>query len=60
VDGKELRAIRMRLKLTQVALADQLGVTGNTVARWERDEVRITEPMSRLVRMLAKAGKGSR
>ena len=29
------------------------GVHWNTVARWERDEVRITEPMARYLALLA-------
>jgi DNA-binding transcriptional regulator YiaG len=52
--GHELRAVRKRLRLTQPALAAQVGVHWNTVARWERDEVGISEPVARLVRMLAK------
>jgi DNA-binding transcriptional regulator YiaG len=51
--GKELRAVRKRLRLTQSALAAQLGVHWNTVARWERDEVGISEPAARLLRILA-------
>lgn len=51
--GKTLRSIRKRLNLTQVQLARQLGVTSNTVARWERDEMKISEPVSRLIRLLA-------
>ncbi len=52
--GKELRQIRDRLGLTQAALADRLGVSPNSVARWERDEVPIREPMARLTRLLAR------
>ena len=51
--GKELRRIRKRLGLTQATLAEQLAVTSTTVARWERDEVPIREPMARLIRLLA-------
>ena len=51
--GSELRRIRKRLGLTQVQLAERLGVTGNTVARQERGEVRITEPVARLIRYVA-------
>ncbi len=36
------------------------GVTGNTVARWERNEVRITEPMDRLIRLVAQPTKARR
>jgi len=38
VTGRELRTIRERLALTQAALGDAIGVTSNTVARWERGE----------------------
>jgi DNA-binding transcriptional regulator YiaG len=51
--GPQLRKIRDTLGLTQRQLADRLGVHWNSVARWERDEVRIAEPVARLVRMLA-------
>lgn len=33
--GKELKAKRAALGITQVQLADTLGVQPNTVARWE-------------------------
>jgi len=47
--GEELKAIREQLKLTQLELAEVIGVTSNTIARWERGEVPIREPMSRLI-----------
>ena len=53
--GVAVRRIRKRLGLTQVELAKTLGVSGNTVARWERGEVRITEPVARLIRFVATA-----
>ncbi len=56
--GSELRAIRKRLGLTQQALAGQIGVASNSVARWERDEMKITEPVARLVLMLSTQKKG--
>ncbi len=40
----ELRARRHRLGLTQAQLAEYLGVATNTVARWERGEMRIAHP----------------
>lgn len=49
----ELRRLRKRLGLTQKELAAKAGVTSTSVARWERGDVRITEPMSRLLRLLA-------
>ena len=53
VDGKELLKIRKSLALTQEQMAKQIGVRENTVARWERGELRISEPVSRLIRLLA-------
>lgn len=41
VTGAELRARRARLGVTQADLAAAVGVTGTTVARWERDEASI-------------------
>jgi len=54
MDGKELRKIRRSLSLTQGEMADRIGVRLNTVARWERGELKISEPVSRLIRLLAK------
>lgn len=53
VTATQLRTLRTALGLTQVQLAEQLGVTSTTVARWERGEVAIAEPAARLVRLLA-------
>ena len=50
--GKEIRSIRKRLGWTQVNLAAAVGVAPNTVARWERDELSISEPVSRLIRSI--------
>jgi predicted HAD superfamily Cof-like phosphohydrolase/DNA-binding XRE family transcriptional regulator len=36
--GADLRAFRTEEQLTQVEFAEFIGVTGNTLARWERDE----------------------
>jgi transcriptional regulator with XRE-family HTH domain len=41
VDPSQLRARREELGLSQAELAASLGVTANTVARWERAEVAI-------------------
>jgi DNA-binding transcriptional regulator YiaG len=60
VEGHELRQIRVRLKLTQAGMAELLGVAANTVARWERGEVRISEAMSRLVQLVARSERKGR
>ncbi|HYG76349.1 MAG TPA: helix-turn-helix domain-containing protein [Planctomycetota bacterium] len=51
--GKELRSIRDRLQLTQEKLARNLGVTPNTVARWERGEMTIGPTVAAAVQYLA-------
>lgn len=50
--GTALRGLRHRLELTQAELAGQVGVHANTLARYERDEITIPEPVARLVWML--------
>lgn len=41
MNGEKLRKVRDDLQLTQAQLAEKLGVSANTVARWERDEMAI-------------------
>jgi transcriptional regulator with XRE-family HTH domain len=63
MDGLELRRLRTRAGLTQAALAAKLGVAPNSVARWERNERAIAEPMARLIVMTLESmrpkGKGA-
>src|SRR5262245_38547731 len=40
----ELRERRRALRLTQAELGERLGVSTNTVARWERGELRVRHP----------------
>jgi transcriptional regulator with XRE-family HTH domain len=47
--GNQLKAIRTRLKWTQKQMAGAVGVAGNTIARYERDELGIPEPTARLI-----------
>ena len=42
--GAELHTFREKLGLSQSQLATLLGVTPNTLARWERDELTIQHP----------------
>ena len=64
MNGKELRTIRRRLKVTQVEFAELVGVTSNTVARWERGEMTMRKRAARLIQNLStaakKRGKGTR
>ena len=51
--GTEVQRLRRRLGVTQAQLAARVGVHKLTVSRWERGQVRVTEPMSRLLKLLA-------
>jgi len=55
--GAELKRYRQRLKLTQVGMAKQIGVHANSLARMEREEMVISEPVAKLVRLIVKVGK---
>ena len=57
MNGKELKQIRHRLGLTQKQMAETVGIHWNSLARMERDEMRITEPMSKLIQLLAPTNK---
>ena len=50
--GKALRTQRKALGMTQKELALALGVDSNTVARYERNELGIPEPVARLVMLI--------
>ena len=52
MNGKQLRAIRKKLGWTQVELAKELRTTANSLARLERGERGITEPMAKLIEMV--------
>lgn len=54
MNGTLLRALRRKLNWTQAQLADALGVAANTVARYERGELKIPEPVARLTNRLVK------
>jgi transcriptional regulator with XRE-family HTH domain len=52
MNGVQLRTERQRLGFSQAKLADALGVTANTVARWERGEMKIARPLEAAIRNL--------
>ena len=58
-DRTAVRQIRMRLGLTQRQLAELVGVAENSVARWERGEMKIRESAARLMQTLAPANSPS-
>ena len=57
MDGKKVRAIRQRINLTQHQLARRVGVTRNTVTRWELGLMRIRQSAAILLKHLAKASR---
>ena len=57
ITGEQLRKHRKQLGLTQKQMAKQLGLHWNSLARMERDEIGISEPVVKLVRMIVGASK---
>jgi len=51
--GKELQKIRANLRWTQKRLADAIGIAVNSIACQERGEIGISEPVARIVRLIA-------
>jgi transcriptional regulator with XRE-family HTH domain len=52
--GQQLRRIRLQMELSQRQLAAHIRTTRNTIARWERGEIQISEPVGLLLEMVAK------
>jgi DNA-binding transcriptional regulator YiaG len=48
----ELKQLRALLGWSQARLAHELGVSRNTVARWELGMYKVPGPVARLIRML--------
>lgn len=52
LSGKEIRFLRNVLDMTQNELANKLGTTAQTLARWEKGEFEITGPAEKLLRIV--------
>ncbi len=50
--GKELRYLRKQLDVSQTELGKSLGVTSQTVARWEKGECQMPDTAERLFRAI--------
>lgn len=50
--GAQIKELRKLLGYTQAKLAEELGVTSNTVARYERDEFKPSSPVQKILMML--------
>lgn len=55
--GAEIRFLRKSLGLSSGVFARQMGVTPETVSRWEQDAVPVGPQADRLVRLLVAQGK---
>ena len=61
--GAQIKELRKSLGYTQARLAEEVGLTPNTIARYERDELKPSPPVLKLLRLLelsqelTKAGK---
>ncbi len=50
--GTQIKQLRKALGYTQAQLAEEIGVTANTVARYERDELNPSSPVMKLLKLL--------
>lgn len=50
--GIEIKELRKALGYTQAKLAEEVGVTANTVARYEREELNPSPPVLKLLKLL--------
>ena len=51
--GAEIKGLRKILGYTQARLAEEVGVTPNTIARYERDEFNPSPPVLKLLKLLS-------
>lgn len=52
MNGAEIKELRRILGYTQAKLAEEVGVTPNTIARYERDEFKPSSPVMKLLKLL--------
>lgn len=50
--GTEIKKLRKALGYTQARLAEEIGITPNTVARYERGELNPSPPVLKLLKLL--------
>lgn len=50
--GAEIKQLRKALDYTQARLGEEVGVTANTIARYERHELRPSPPVLKLLKLL--------
>ncbi len=50
--GEQIKNLRKALRYTQARLAEEVGVTANTIARYERAELKPSPPVLKLLKLL--------
>ncbi len=50
--GEEIKNLRKALGYTQAKLAEEVGITANTIARYEREELHPSPPVLKLLKIL--------
>jgi putative transcriptional regulator len=50
--GEQIKELRKSLGFTQARLAEEVGLTPNTIARYERDELKPSPPVLKLLKLL--------
>jgi transcriptional regulator with XRE-family HTH domain len=52
MDKDELKALRLKLRLTQKQMGERLGVSRSAIAKYEGGEINISKPVSMLCQQL--------
>lgn len=60
LSGKEIRFLRHEMRLSQSRLATLLGVDEQSVARWEKEQVGISGPADKMIRLLYSESTGGK
>lgn len=50
--GAEIKQLRKAMDYTQARLGEEVGVTANTIARYEREELRPSPPVLKLLKLI--------
>ena len=50
--GEQIKELRKSLGYTQAKLAEEVGLTPNTIARYERDELKPSPPVLKLFKLI--------
>ena len=56
MSGEEIKALRVRFGLSQTLLAHMLGMSKESVSKWERNEIKPSGPALRILNTLAARG----